>query len=338
MSHGTKGETMALTTRSVLAAFGATAMLVTSAAAVCGDPFERSQTGAAGQPALAPSSETLLALERKAAEAYVKGDGAFFERILSDKLVMQAGGSRLTKTDVVKMVSGVRCEVNDGWTLTEPQLSMIHKDTYALSYKSTMEGECTVDGKTETLPGPVRASSIWVGSGENWQVVFHGEIPIIDPAAPPTTPEGHDSQITNKLPANPIAAEARPKPASAPVSDALMAAERSIWDAWMKHDVEKINELTAREITFVNLFGTYFPDKTTTVADWTSEACDINSFMLSNGVGSFISPAVGILTLTGTVRGTCGGTDIGGQKIHATTVYVKDGDTWKWAFGFNSPN
>ena len=36
--------------------------------------------------------------------------------------------------------------------------------------------------------------------------------------------------------------------------------------------------------------------------------------------------------------GTCGEQDIGGQAIHATTVYVKDGDAWRWAFGFNSPS
>jgi hypothetical protein len=42
--------------------------------------------------------------------------------------------------------------------------------------------------------------------------------------------------------------------------------------------------------------------------------------------------------LTGTVEGTCGAQDISGQEIHATAVYVKIDDTWKWAFGFNSPS
>jgi hypothetical protein len=60
--------------------------------------------------------------------------------------------------------------------------------------------------------------------------------------------------------------------------------------------------------------------------------------MLGNGVGSLISPTIGILTFTGTVRGTCGEQDISGTKIFGTSVYVKDGDAWKWVFGFNSPN
>lgn len=70
---------------------------------------------------------------------------------------------------------------------------------------------------------------------------------------------------------------------------------------------------------------------------WTGTTCQVTSVNLTDGVGTLVSPAVGILTLTGTVHGTCGGQDISGQKIHANTVYRKDGDGWKWLFGFNSP-
>ncbi len=70
---------------------------------------------------------------------------------------------------------------------------------------------------------------------------------------------------------------------------------------------------------------------------WTGTTCQVTSVNLTDGVGTLVSPAVGILTLTGTVHGTCGGQDISGQKIHANTVYRKDGDGWKWVFGFNSP-
>ena len=105
----------------------------------------------------------------------------------------------------------------------------------------------------------------------------------------------------------------------------------------MKHDADKINELMAGQVAFVNLFGTYFPDKAAALADWTSDACKVTSFMLGNGGATSLSPTVGILTLTGTVRGACGEQDISGQRIFATTVYLKDGDEWKWTYGFNSP-
>lgn len=100
----------------------------------------------------------------------------------------------------------------------------------------------------------------------------------------------------------------------------------------------KIEDLTAKEIAFVNIFGTYFASKVAAVKDWTSAACDVESFTLTDGVGTSVSPTVGILTLKGSVDGACGGQDISGQLIYGTSVYVKDGDAWKWAFGFNSPS
>lgn len=289
------------------------------------------------QAVAAPDAEALLAQESLAAEAFIKGDSAYFDGILSDKMVMQTGGSRLGKSDVIKMIAGVRCQVEDGWSLTEPQMSKIDDDTYALIYKSSMNGHCTGSGKTEELPDPVRAASVWIRSGEQWKTVFHGEIPIFDPAASPANEKKDDSEGKDTMTAPAPPPSAPVKATSDPISDELMGAERVLWDAWMKHDADKINKLTTSEMAFVNLFGATFPDKAAAVADWTSDACEVTSFMLSNGVGTSISPTVGILTVTGTVKGTCAGQDISGQKIHVTTVYVKNGDDWKWAFGFNSP-
>ncbi|MEZ5461726.1 DUF4440 domain-containing protein [Dokdonella sp.] len=316
------------------------AMTGISACSPSSDSAPDKATGAPSTVAevMAPTAESLLALEKQATEAYIEADGTFFEKILSDKFVMQTGGSRHGKTDVVDMIAAVQCEVKDGWTLTEPQLSKIDDDTYVLTYKSSREGSCTRNGTTEKLPGSVRASSIWARSDDAWQVVFHGEIPIPDQGAAAAPDQEEPSATDNKVAADAAASRVRSKPVSDPISDALMAAERPIWDAWMKHDAEKIRQLTAEEIAFVNLFGTYLPDKESAIADWTSTACEVSSFMLGNGVGSLVSPTIGILTFTGTVRGTCGGQDISGTKIFGTTVYRKDGDAWKWVFGFNSPN
>jgi hypothetical protein len=48
-----------------------------------------------------------------------------------------------------------------------------------------------------------------------------------------------------------------------------------------------------------------------------------------------LSPTVGILTFKGVADGTCYGQKVG--PIWGTSVYVKDGDAWKWAFGINVP-
>ncbi len=289
--------------------------------------------------ARAPTADALLALDKQATQAYVRGDGNFFEHLLSDKLVMQQGGSRLSKSDVIKMISGVKCEVKEGWALTEPKMLKIDDDAYVLSYKSDMDGNCTTNGKTEKLPSPVRAATVWIRDGEEWQVAFHGENPIIEPAAAAATdtkdtPAKHDMAAAN---VNSAAAPTPAKPTADPITNALMKAENSIWDAWMAKDAKKLEDLTAGDIAFVDIFGTYAANKAAAIKAWTSALCDVTSFTLTNGVGTSITPKVAILTLTGTLDGTCGGKDIGGQTIHGNTVYVKDGDAWKWVFGFNSP-
>ena len=200
-----------------------------------------------------------------------------------------------------------------------------------------MDGTCTSKGKTEKQPSPVRAATVWVRSGEEWQAVFHGENLIVDPKSPQATDKKEESK--QEEPKNEMAPAAGPaKPAGDLSTDALMAVEKSVWDAWKTKDAKKIEDLTAKDITFVNIFGTYFANKADAIKDWTGAACDAKSFSLTDGVGTSISPTVGILTLTGTVDGTCGGKDISGQKIYGASVYVKDGDTWKWVFGFNSPH
>ncbi|CAN5385302.1 hypothetical protein BH20ACI2_BH20ACI2_23800 [soil metagenome] len=315
----------------------------------CGTPIgnkpansnpDNSNANAAKPVPSAPTAVGLLALEKQANEAYIKGDSSFFEDFLSDKFVMHEGGARFGKPDAVKMISGVKCNVEEGWALTQPQMSKIDNDTYVLSYKSNMEGSCTADGTTEAIPGPVRAATVWVRNGEKWQAAFHGENLIVDPKAPPPADQKEEPKKDDKAAsnANTSAAPSPTKPAADPITDALMAAENTIWDAWMKKDAKRIEALTAGEITFVNFVGTYFANKAEVVKDWTGTTCDVRSFTLTDGVGTSISPTVGILTLTGTVEGTCGGKDISGQKIYGNSVYVKEGDAWKWVFGFNSPS
>jgi len=320
---------------------GITLFILMAAASVffaaCGAPATNNANSNANTTrptAAAPTADALLALDKQANEAYIKGDSKFFEGFLSDKFVMLEGGARLSKADAVKMIGGVKCEVKEGWALTEPQMAKIDNDTYALSYKTNMEGSCTADRKTEKLPSPARAATVWVRNGDKWQAVFHGENLIIDPknlskapAAPPAKPadKKDDKAATDAKPA---------KPAADPITDALMAAEKAVWEAWKAHDAKKLEDLTTRDMSFVNIFGDYFATKADAIKDWASGRCDVKSVTLTDGVGTSLSPTIGILTSKGTVDGTCNGQKPG--PVYATSVYVKDGDAWKWAFGFNS--
>src|SRR5215467_12956648 len=42
-------------------------------------------------------------------------------------------------------------------------------------------------------------------------------------------------------------------------TDAMLAAERAVWEAWRTHDAKKLADLTARDISFINIFGVYLP-------------------------------------------------------------------------------
>ena len=66
----------------------------------------------ASKTANAPTIDALLALDKQANAAYIKGDSKFFENLLSDKFVMREGGQRMDKAAVVKMVAGeqMRCQ------------------------------------------------------------------------------------------------------------------------------------------------------------------------------------------------------------------------------------
>jgi hypothetical protein len=292
--------------------------------------------------AAAPTADALMALDKLANEAYVKGDSKFFEGMLSDKFVILGGGHRMDKAATVKMIASVKCDIKS-MDLTEPALSMIDADTYALSYKATWDGTCNgPDGKPMKVPSPIRSASIWVRSGDQWQAVFHGENLIVDPKAPPLPPapaarkdeaKKDDKTAANANTAANTAAPARATPDAN--TDALVKVELALWEAWKEHDAKKLDALIARDVSFVNIFGTYLGTRAEAMKDWTGAGCQVKSVNVSDGFATALSPTVEMLTRKGTAEGSCGGQNVGGTDIWGVSIYVKDGDTWKFAFGMN---
>jgi hypothetical protein len=308
--------------------------------AACGAPADnppvRSGNSEAAEPiADAPTANALLALEREANEAYFRGDTAFFEGLLSDQFVMLgSGGARMDKVATTGMVAGVRCDVKDGWTLDEPHLSTIDADTYVLSYRGTFDGTCTLDGRTEKAPSPVRAATVWVRSGEKWQAAFHGENPIFDPRVTEAPPAESAARKEAPNKGDEAAPDARPAaPAADPSTDAMVAIETSVWEAWKARDAKVLEELTARDLAFVDIFGNVTSGKAETIKFWTEHQCDVQSVRVADGTGTSLSATVGILTFKGILEGTCGGQEF--PLIHGTSVYTRDGDAWKLAFTLN---
>jgi len=293
--------------------------------------------------AAAPTVEALMALDKQANEAYVKGDSKVFEGILSDKFVILTDdGRRMDKAATVKMIAGVKCDIKS-MELTEPAMSMIDADTYALSYKTSWDGTCNEpDGKSMKVSSPIRSASIWIRSGDKWQAVFHGENLIIDPknlppsAKPPKPdakkpPENREPTANSNTASNNAAAPATPDANT----DALVKVELALWEAWKAHDAKKLDDLMAKNVSFVNIFGTYLATRADAMKDWTGTLCEIKNVSVTDGFATALSPTVEMLTRKGTADGSCGGQKVGGTDIWGVSIFVKDGDAWKFAFGMN---
>ncbi|HEX3101796.1 MAG TPA: nuclear transport factor 2 family protein [Pyrinomonadaceae bacterium] len=302
-----------------------------------------SNANAAKPVAAAPTADALFALDKQANEAYIKGDGKFFEGFLTDKFVMYEGGQRMGRADVTTMIASNKCDVKDGWKLEEPQMEMIDADTYAMTYKATFDGSCTFNGKTEKIPSPVRSGSVYVRSGDKWLAVFHGENLIIDPKAPPPPPAKaapakkeeakKDDKAANS---NANAAPAPAKPTADPNTDALTKLHLSGWEAFKAKDAKKFTEITTANLTFVDALGGVTSGQANVIKLWTETLnCQgITKVSFTDGFASAVSPTVEILTGKGNADGTCAGQKNG--DLYNTAVYVKEGDAWKMAFLFES--
>ncbi|MBI2677297.1 MAG: nuclear transport factor 2 family protein [Candidatus Koribacter versatilis] len=291
----------------------------------------------AAKPTAAPTVDALLALDKQANEAYLKSDAKFFDGMLSDRFVMYEAGQRMEKAAVIKMIAGNKCDVK-AWKLEDPRMARIDTDTYVLSYKGTFAGSCTgPGGKAMEIPSPIRAATVWLRSGDKWMAAFHGQNLLVDPKDPPSSAKARSNKEGPKKDSK-AAAHSSPavtKPAPDSNTDAMMAIEQSLWEAWMAKDGKKLEALTATELSFQNIYGTFFANKADTLKDWTGPGCDVKSVRVSDGAGILLSPTVGLLTRTGTAEGTCGGQTLTPVPIYGVSVFVKDGDSWKLAFSLN---
>lgn len=294
----------------------------------------------------APTIEALLDLDKKATEAYMKGDSKYFEGMLSDKFSMVSGGMRLGKPDMVKMIGGVKCDVKDGWTLDDPKMTMIDADTYAVSYKGTFDGSCTFEGKTEKLPNPVRAVSVYLRNGDKWQGVFHGENPIIDMKNPPAAPLQTPPQVKvddpkeAPKPGDKQAANSNSAPAAAtglvksPNTDALVALEKSGWVAWKMKDAKRLEDITGKNMAILTGDGTWMT-RSEAIKYWTEMPCEnVKTVDVKDGYAIALSPNVEMMTFKGSADGTCYGQKNGTQD--SMSIYVKEDGVWKLAFNFSA--
>lgn len=269
----------------------------------------------------APAKDALMMLEKSGWEAWKNRDAKWIQENYSDKGFNVSSTGRAGKAEMIKSYTTQKCEIKS-YSLSDDRMQMAGPDVAILTFKSTQEASC--DGKKS--PANVQSASIYVREGDKWKAVFYAEDAIVDPKAAPAKPA-----IKKEAPKKDDVRPAAPN--TAPIE--LVSAEEAVWEAWKNHDGRKIDELTTREISFINIFGTYFATKADALKDWTSPGCDVKSVSIADAMATTLSPTASILTFKGSADGTCFGQKVG--PIWGTSVYIKDGDTWKWTFGINLP-
>jgi len=109
----------------------------------------------------------------------------------------------------------------------------------------------------------------------------------------------------------------------------------AIWDAWKDHDTKTLDSLTAMNMQFINILGIHLATKAEALKNWSGEGCDVKTISLTDAAATMLSPTVGILTFHAGADGASFGQKVG--SVWGSSIYVKDGDRWKWNFGINVP-
>lgn len=269
-----------------------------------------------------PTKDALVRLEKGAYAAWKSRDASFWDTFLSDRFVGWGSSGRLDKVSATKEYTGADCAIKS-YALSDEQMRPLGKVAALITYKITIDGTCG----GQAVPANSWAASVYVRDADKWKGAFHAEAPIVDPKAALSKP-ADKKKAPQKNQTRPDAADTS--------ANTMLAVERTVWEAWRVHDGKQIADLTAKDISFINIFGTYFASKADALKDWTGTGCDVKSVGVTKAARTMLSPTTGILTFEATADGTCYGQDVN-SVIWGTSVYVKHGNAWKWTFGINVP-
>jgi len=296
-----------------------TLMLVTAAFfAACGAPAgdapAANNANTAKPTAAAPTKEALMTMEKAGWEAWKNRDAKWTEENASDKYVGLGTSGRMDKAAAVKSYTTQKCEIKS-YSLSDDQMQMVGPDVAVLTFKGAQDYTC--DGKKG--PANVWSASIYIREGDKWKAVFYAETPVVDPKAPPKPAAPAMKDEAKKEEAKPDAA-----------TDALVAIEKKIWEAWKVKDAKPLEDILAKDFVFYG--GEGRRDRPTIIKAWATEnKCEVKSYWLSDAMSASLTKDVSLLTYKGGGDGTCEGQPI--TTDWYVSVYTKEGDAWRESFG-----
>ncbi|MBK9215354.1 MAG: nuclear transport factor 2 family protein [Chloracidobacterium sp.] len=329
--------------------------------AACGGTAENKPANAnANTGAAQPVTVAMLKdLDVKAYEAYKNKDTKYFETFLDRNFVQFDNGQKSDKAAALKGIGEHKEEIK-GFTFSDEKLTKLGPTTAVLTMKVVTDG--TRDGKK--IPDAI-SSTLFTRIGTDWRAAWHGEVDIKTPPAadgPPaantgkTNPTGAapaktdekpkaENKAEDKKPEAPAKEPAKPadKPANAAntaaapagETEALLALEKSGWEAWKAKDWTKLGTMLVNDATFVNVMGLVTFGKDATIKGWTDANCDVKSVALSDASSVTVDGSTSMLVVKGSPTGTCGTEKL--APVWAYGIYVKEGSSWKLGFHFEQP-
>jgi uncharacterized protein (TIGR02246 family) len=114
----------------------------------------------------------IVALEKRAFEAWKTKDRKFFEEHMSEEgqyIDLNGVGA---KAQYVKAIIDNNCTVRS-YSLDNTKVTMLSKDVALLTYRYAHDAVC--GGNPES--SPLWASTVYVNRAGNWLIAFHQEIP-----------------------------------------------------------------------------------------------------------------------------------------------------------------
>jgi hypothetical protein len=268
--------------------------------------------------AAAPTKEALMTMEKASWEAWKNRDAKWTEVNASDKYVGLGTTGRMDKAASIKSYTTQKCEIKS-YSFSDDQMQMIGPDVAVLTFK--VQQDYTCDGKKG--PANVWSASIYVREGEKWKSAFYAETPVVDPKAPPKPAAPAKKDEAKKEEAKPDAA-----------TDALLAIEKKIWEAWKVKDAKPLEDILAKDFMFYG--GEGRRDRAAIIKAWATEnKCEVKSLWLSDAMSVAIAKDASMLTYRGGGDGKCEGQPL--TTDWYVSIYSKEGDAWRQSFGMGVP-
>jgi len=280
----------------------------------------------ASRPASAapPTSDSLVALDKSAFEAWKNKDTKFWNGFISDRFAGIEPTGKVDKAAVLKHFAEDNCEVKN-YSLSDEQSKQLGPDAAMITYKATADVTC--GGQKQ--PGATWAATVFVREGSDWKAVYHSETPVPDPNAKPAA--NSNMHPAEKPAANANAntsASSGAQPKSDANADALLAQEKKAWDAWAKKDMKTIEDWATPDFTAFTMNGRQ--DRAGAIKTWNEDGCEVKSTTLTDPTSVQLSPDYSLLLFHASVDGKCQGSPVPDE--YGATIYQNQAGTWKAVF------